>query len=228
MKHPEPLFLYEEILLLALRNEKGTVISGYVNYVIAGAVLAEFLLDGHLLIGESKKQLVDLHRIKPMEDPVMDECLEKLKSAPKKASLKTWVSRLGGMKDLRRKAAQQLCRRGILRADEEKVLWLFTRKIYPELNPVPEQKIVQRLRAAIIGEEELIDPRTVVLISLAHGAGVLQEGFEAKELRARKKRIQQIVSGDIIGTATKDVIAACQAAVMISTMAATNAAVVNS
>jgi len=228
MRHPEHLFLYEEILLLALRNEKGTVISSYVDYAIAGAVLAEFLLDGHISVGETKKQQVEVHLTDPTGDPVMDECLEKLTSAKKKASLKTWVSRLAGIKGFRGKAAQQLCRRGILRADEDKVLWLFTRKIYPEINPVPEQKMVQRLRSAILGDEDPLDPRTVVLISLAHGASMLKEGFDANELRARKKRIQQISSGDVIGKATKELVAACQAAVMISTVTAANAAAVAS
>ncbi len=35
-----------------------------------------------------------------------------------------------------------------------------------------------------------------------------------KEVRARKKRIQQIINGEIVGKATKEVIEACQAAVI--------------
>jgi hypothetical protein len=35
------LFLYEEIMLLALRDEKGTVVTSFSEYAVAGAVLAE-------------------------------------------------------------------------------------------------------------------------------------------------------------------------------------------
>ncbi len=43
------LFLYEEAMLLALRDEKGTVMTSFPDQVVAGAVLAELLLDGRYL-----------------------------------------------------------------------------------------------------------------------------------------------------------------------------------
>ena len=38
------LFLYEEIMLLALRNQKGTVATSFSEHAVAGAVLAELNL----------------------------------------------------------------------------------------------------------------------------------------------------------------------------------------
>jgi hypothetical protein len=63
-----------------------------------------------------------------------------------------------------------------------------------------------------------VDPRTVVLISLANAAGLLSENFGRKEIRSRKKRVEQIVNGEVTGTATKEVIAACEAATMVAVM----------
>jgi hypothetical protein len=139
-----------------------------------------------------------------------------MRAGKKRASLQTWVSRLAGMKNLRHKVAQQLCHRGILRADKDKVLHVFTRRIYPEINPVPEEKILERLRAAVLGYTDEIEPRTVVLISLANAANLLSENLGRKEVKDRKKRIERIVNGEMTGNATKEAIAACQAAVFVA------------
>ncbi|MFA9454949.1 MAG: GPP34 family phosphoprotein, partial [Candidatus Aminicenantaceae bacterium] len=106
--------------------------------------------------------------------------------------------------------------RGILRADEDKVLLLFTRKVYPEVDPGPENKMTERLREAIFTEKEDIDPRTVVLVSLAAATGLLKVTFDKKELKARKERIEKVVNGDLSGKATKAAIEAMQAAVFVA------------
>jgi Golgi phosphoprotein 3 len=226
MAEPKPLFLYEEIMLLALRNEKGTLATCFSEYVIAGAILAELSLGRRISFDATGKRLVDLADPAPMGDPVIDECLQKLSAGKRRASLQTWVSRLAGVKDLRHKVARQLCDRGILRAEENKVLFVFTRKDYPEVNPKPEERIVDRVRKAIFTEDDRLDPRTVVLVSLAHSAGLLQGAFGRREVGARKKRIEQIVNGELTGKAAREVIAACQMAVMVATTTATMTATI--
>ena len=62
----KPLYLHEEILLLALRDKKGTVEFGS-NYVYAmcGGLLGELLLNGRITVQNAKKKLVDLASKKP-------------------------------------------------------------------------------------------------------------------------------------------------------------------
>ena len=57
------LFLHEEILLLALKDEKGTIAPGTLyQYALGGAVLAELLLRRHIGLVEYRgKKLVDVH-----------------------------------------------------------------------------------------------------------------------------------------------------------------------
>ena len=216
MRNTRPLFIYEEVLLLALRDEKGTIATTFPEQMIAGAVLAELLLDGHISIESGRKQLVDIRNRKKSGDPVIDECLEKIRTAKRRATLKTWVNRLAGIKQLRHKAAMQLCKRKILRANEDKVLLLFKRRIYPEIDPVPEKQIIDRLRSAIFGNDAQLDPRTVILVSLASGTDLLGQTFGRKEIKAHKKRIEKISSGDLAGSATREVIAACQTALLVA------------
>ncbi len=227
MTQPKRLFLYEEIMLLALRDQKGTLATNYSEYAVAGAVLAELLLDRRIAVDGTSKGLVDVLNATPTGDPIIDECLEKVTASGKRASLQSWLSRLAGIKKLRHKVALQLCNRGVLRADEDTVLFIFTRKVYPEINPVPEKKIIERVRTAIFTDTDQVDPRTVALISLANGADLLGGMFGRKEVRTRKKRIEKIVNGEMTGKATREVIAACESAAMVATMAATLAATCN-
>jgi len=225
------LYFYEEIMLLALRDKEGTFAADNTSflYTLGGSLLAELLLLEKISIDEikKKKKLVNLDSSTPMGDSVLDECLERLRNAKRRGALNTWVSRFAGLKKLKHRAAQQLCRRGIVRADEGKVLLIFKRKVFPELDPGPERALVERLRNAIFSEMEELDPRTTILVALADKAGVLKNVFDKKELKARKKRIEMIGEGEMTAAAVKEVVQATQAAVMASvaaSVAATSAA----
>lgn len=218
MKNKENLFLHEEILLLALRDEKGTIASGCTcQYALGGAILAELLLQKRIRAAtERKKKFVELVSPKSVGDPLLDECLERIAGARRRATFRTWVSRFASIRKLTQRVAERLCDRGILRADESKILLVFTRRTYPELDGIPEKKLIERLRKAIFTGSLEIDPRTVVLVSLAEGSGLLKLVFDRKKLKERKRRIKKIVSGDIAGGATREAIEAMQAAVMVA------------
>lgn len=212
------LFLHEEIMLLALRDEEGTIASGTMyQYAIGAAILSELLLNKRIAVGESRrKKLVNLISSLPFGEALIDQCLEKICNAKRRASLQTWVSRFAGVKNLKHRVALQLCERGILRASEDKILLLFARKIYPEVNPEPERRLIERLRQAIFTDSRDIDPRTVVLVSLANSTGLLKIVFDKKKLKGRKARIKEIIDGEITGKAAKEAIEAMQAAVMVA------------
>ena len=155
------LHLYEEIMLLALRDREGTVASGTMyNYAVGGAVLAELLLERRLGIEEPRrnKKLVTLTCNRPMGDALLDECLGRIARAKRRKRPEGWVSYFSGFRQLKHRAVAQLCRRGILKADEDKVLLIFKRKIYPEIDPEPERRIIRRLRRAIFTDTETLNP----------------------------------------------------------------------
>ncbi|MHC4368862.1 MAG: GOLPH3/VPS74 family protein [Planctomycetota bacterium] len=218
MATQDNLWLHEEIMLLALRDEEGTIAAGPTyQYAIGAAVLAELLLNQRIAVDQSKKRkLVDLVSSTPLGEPLLDLCLEKIVIAKRRAALQTWVCRFASVKNLKHLIARRLCERGILRADEDKVLLIFTRKIYPEVNPEPERKLIERLRRAIFTDAPDVDPRTVVLVSLANSASILNVVFDKKMLKSRKARIEQIVNGEITGKAAQEAIQAMQAAVMVA------------
>jgi hypothetical protein len=230
----DELMLHEQILLLALRDEEGTIAFGAnYSFAVGGAVLAELLLHRRVEIEESKRRkLVNLIDAAPLGEPVMDECLEKIRNAKRRANPRTWVSRFASVKKLKHRIAEGLCDRGILRADDVKVLLFFTRKVYPEVNPAPERDMIERTRQAIFTESTEVDPRTVVLISLAKATDILRIPFDKKLLKQRKHRIQQLIDGEIMGRATREAVEAAQAAqaavALCCTVPAVTAATVSS
>ncbi len=220
-------------MLLALQDKKGTLIAAdSYRFALGGAILAELLLGKRIAVAEdgksskesglgawlasafTERNLVDSVSAKRFGDEVLDGCLGRVRSAKRRASLKTWVQRFGNLSKLRHRVATGLCRRGILRADQDKVLLIFTRTIYPERDPRPEQKIIERLRKAIFSDASNIDPRTVILLSLANSADLLKIPFDRKKLRGRKKRIERITNGELMGKATREAVQAAQAAVV--------------
>jgi hypothetical protein len=214
----KPLKLHEELLLLSLRDKEGTFASsGVLDYAIGGALLSELLLLKKIEIDESKKKkkMIDLVDTGPTGHPVLDECIDKLKNAKRRANLMTWVTRFARFKKLKHRVAEQLCHGGIVRETEDKVMLFFSRRIYPEINPGPENELVERMRKGIFTETNNIDPRTAIIIALASHVDLLKHHFDKKELKSRKKRIKEIGEGHLTAKAAQEAIQAMQAAVMV-------------
>ncbi len=209
------LHLHEQLMLLALRDEKGTIESkaDMYQYALGGALLSELLLAGCLRLGEDKKKRIELVQPKTFSDPVLDECLNLIAAAKRRRTAADWVSRFASLKKLKERVAQGLCRRGVLKESEDKVLLIFTRKIYPTIDPRPEKRLIEQLRKAIFTETARLDPQTAVLLSLAHGTGMLPIHFDKKKLKSRKRHIEQITKSEAVGAATREAVEAAQAAV---------------
>lgn len=226
------LHLHEQLLLLVLKDRKGTVDyrAGHYNLAMGGAILAELALGGWLRIDESKKAWVEaVPGADRVGDELMEEALDQV-SRSKRRRASSWVQRFGSLKRLRHRTARGLCHRGILRTSEGQLLLVFTRKVYPTVDPGPERMLIERLREAVMTDGE-VEPGLGVVLSLAHATGSLRIHFERKQLRSRKARIKSISAGEAFWggshpavaaqQAVKSAVGAAQAAV-----AATNAAVV--
>jgi hypothetical protein len=214
------LRLHEEITLLALRDEQGTFhIGPAFQFAAGGAILAELLFEERVAVDESgRKPMLTVKRRGATGDDLVDECLERVAQARRRGSVQSWVSRFAHTRRLGPRLAVRLCQRGILKADEGRVLWLFRRRIYPERDPRPERKLIERIRRALASDSREVDARTVAVISLAKCAGLLRLNLDREFLRRRKTRLEKLVRGEVIGDATQQAIQAMQAAVVAATM----------
>jgi hypothetical protein len=210
------LKLHEEMLLLALRDEKGTLESraGAHHYALAGAILSELVLAGRVDIDEDKKKLVHLRDRTSMGDEILDEALARVADSKKPRSAQDWVGRFAGFRRLRHRGAEGLCRRGVLKDSEDTVLLFFKRKVYPTIDPRPEHALRDRMHAAVFGESRLVEPRTAVVVALGHATGMLGIHLDKRKLKERKARIESIANGDLVGAATSAAAEAAQQAVL--------------
>ena len=213
------LHLHEEILLLALRNDKGTIAGGVMYQQAAGgAILAELILEQRVrVVTEGRSSYAEVQEGRPLGDPVLDESLQRMTAATRRATLQKWVERFSRIKQLNHRAAEGLRELGILREDVRTVLLIFSRRIYPELDPACEREIVKRLEAAIFSDKP-VDPRTTVLVALTHHAGLLKANLDRARLKERRERIKAVINGEAVGQATKRAIDAVHAAVVVAVM----------
>jgi hypothetical protein len=219
------LRLHHELLLLGLHDDKGTLAFGQmVELGLAGAVLGELLLEERVLLrpeGRKGRPLVTLVSRAPFGDEILDEGLRRLAEARRRADPATTVSRLSRIPQLRARTALALCRYGILREEEGRVLLLFRRRVYPTVDPAPERALVERIRNAVEDPTVEVSPRTALLLSLAHTTGTLRAIWSGKEIRARKARLEAVSSlGGPGGAAAREAVKAAEAA-MVAVMAAT-------
>jgi hypothetical protein len=211
------LNLAEELLLLALKEEKGTVFLGAstaLPYGLAGAVIIELIeagllrLDGKDLVAEPRGSA---------RDEILDEILAAVRSSPRARRLDSWVGKLGrsGGK-IRRKLLDRLVAKGILTREERRVLAVFPSSRYPTIDSRPEFEIRNRVRAGVFGVMPP-DPRTAALISLADTCGLTGEIVAKGERREAKKRAKEITQSHPVGGAVARAVEAVRAAAVIAT-----------
>lgn len=212
------LRLYEELMLLALKEEKGTILVEFVEYAMSAAILSELIIEKRIVIDDSKKQFVQIRDSESVHDPIIDEAFDLIRSSKKVRRLQDWTTRIASIKELRHKIAKQLVDKNILIADTDKILLLFTRRIYPELNPIPEQEIRRQMEHAIFNESDNLDERLTILIALADSINLLPKIFDKKEVKRYKDRIKAIVNGERTSKAAKETIEAIQTAIIIASI----------
>lgn len=212
------LFLHEECLLLALRDEKGTPAMGTsYRFAMGGAMLAELLLSGRAEIErDGKRNFLRLVSDTPFGDELLDECIEKVATSKRRQQLQTWVSRFGALRRIHTRVAEGLCEKGVLKVEKNQALLVIKWTVYPELDGRVEKRILERLGKVVFTETREVDPRTQILLSLANSTGLLKVNFDSKKLKQRKARIERVISGEAIGSAAKDTVEAATAALMAS------------
>ncbi len=213
----KPLMLHQEVLLLALHDGPGTFSSGMYIYAVGGAMLSELMLIERIVVHQGKEQTVAVVDGSPTGCELLDEVLQAIDTSTKPRGLQHWVTKAAGIKELNHRLAQNLCELGVLKEDEKKVLFVFSRRIYPELDCTWEDAIRRRMSDVMFHPEVEADVRTSALISLAFYAELLTSNFASEQIKQHKTRIKELADGKHLASdATKAAIEAIQAAIMVA------------
>jgi hypothetical protein len=219
--------LAEDLLLLALDDDKGTVSWGQstsLPLVLAGGVIADLALLERVRV-EGKNLVV--RDAAATGDDLLDDAVTAIASSKKPHDPKHWVNKLAGRSfHLHDRLIARLVSRGILREEEHKILWVFPDDRYPAVETAGEQATRDQLRAVVLTGADP-DPRTAVLLSLLKAGSMEKRVFSSDEWKAAKTRVEELTEteaiskavGQAIADATAAVIAASTAAIVASTAA---------
>ena len=202
------LTLPEELMLLALRDEKGSVIfsaSTALPYGLAGAVLLELFFKGKITYGNKKIQVIDKSTI---DDPVLNEALNLIKNSSKDRNPKYWVQKINNkVKKLKQRVIDNLVKQQILNREGHKILWFFNIDRYPTLDVVPEMEIRTTIRNIVLNDHEATE-REIALLSLMKACSLINEVFQRSERKLAKKKIKELLENQKM---SKDVSSAVNA-----------------
>jgi golgi phosphoprotein 3 len=197
--------LPEELLLLALHDEKGSVIPSaarVLNGALIGAVLMELGLLGRLREAPDGALLAEPAAT---GNEIMDEVSRWIAEADRPRMPSYWVGRLAGrMPRLKDRLLEQLVSRGILERRERRILWVFPSRSFPLADAAAEQKARDRIRAVIL-ESRVPDQRTAALIGLVRACNLIDEIFAPHERPQAHRRIgemtgEEAATGGILGS----------------------------
>ena len=207
------LTMAEELLLLGLHDEKGTVLTAAslgMTYGLAGAMIIDLAQAG--LVRIEGKDLVASPR-GSARDEILDEVLEGVRSSPKVRSLGHWVGHFGRSGKFKKRFLARLAGKGIVAHEEGRFLGIFPTSRYPQLDPRPEAAVRERLRAGIMGAASPGE-REGALISLVHACDLVGVLFEKGERREAKAKAKEISRRQPIGSAVARAVEAVRAAVI--------------
>lgn len=207
------LALHEQLLLLALHDEKGTMQTWLFAYAAAATILIELIDRGRIGVEHVKTHAVLNATDKtPTGQALLDDYLRQIANAARPASIESWIATIAGAPTLHDRIAEELCRRGILARSEGRVLWVFSRKTYPTADAAPEQALVAALRAELIGTDPL-SARGALLLALGHETNILAHVFSHTLIDAQRARINEAVRLETLPEAQREVARAALASI---------------
>ncbi len=200
----------QELLLLALHDEKGSVrwvATSRLPYCLAGALLMELSLMKRLRITTTGPEVLDRT---PTGQPLLDETLRMIDSAQKVKAPYYWVSKLGRrIKSTKSNLLKGLVDQGILNREEHRILGIFPTTRYPSRDDRSRKDITSRVCAVVLRREHP-DPRTTMLISLVYTCALTNSIFDKDERRDARQRLKEIAKPLPITQAIKKAIQRAQ------------------
>lgn len=219
------LTLPEQLMLIALRDDKGTVLfsaSTALPYGLAGAALLELFFREKITLENKKIKGIDKNAI---DDPVLNEALNLMSDSSKDRNAKYWVQKINSkVKKLRQRVIDNLVEQQILNREGHKILWFFNIDRYPTLDVVPEMEIRNNIRNIVLNNYDATE-RDIALLSLMKACSLINEVFQKGERKIAKKKIKELIENQKM---SKDVSSAVVAITQEITAAIVSVVVVSS
>lgn len=213
--------LPEELILLALNEEKGTVGASAITketitFAVCAAMILELITAGRVELRLPEKKFfmlkIDRGSLKvidpaPTGDDILDDALKYIRVSGKNKGPYYWIDKLGrftvskdaGIIDYSGKCSRYLARlagQGMIHKTEHRSLGVISSPRYKLMDPTVRLQLQQRITHALF---EPLQPRqrTAMLICMARISRLLEEMFPQKQqLHEARENATRIQHGD--------------------------------
>lgn len=200
------LSLSEELLLLAVHDEKGSVIlstTALLPYGIASTILLDLKYHKKIEFVDEKLNLLSFS---PTGVDFLDDMLIIIKNEEKSHKIRWWIRKLANSySSVRKMIFNHLVEAGILQRESHNFLFMVDFFRYPTLNPVPELETRDKIhKSVLMGIAP--DEKLSALISLMYFCGLVKEVFPSDLRKTAKKNILQIIDSEKMSNYLNDIV----------------------
>jgi Golgi phosphoprotein 3 len=192
------LTMLEEVVLLAVDEHTGNLRSSRefsTVYALVGAVFFDLALARKIDTDTETIQIVDAT---PTGDPTLDRVLAEMAQRRNLTTVRDWIEQIFHHRsDLEGEALAALTRKGILRHEKTKRLWIIDVERFPMVDGRHQQDVRVRLQEAVLSDV-IPDCRDIMLLSIADSCGLLGYVVTEAQRNTRHDRIQALCNLETI------------------------------
>lgn len=226
----ESMLISEDLLLLLTHDTTGRLSApgAQLDMALGGANLIELTLKGKVDLSresdEGRSGRIIVRDSSPTGDAVLDTALRVVAAHSGKKPVAV-IRPLS--KDLRRTLYERLAARGVVRAEEGRILGLFPTHRWPAQDVRAESEARELITGALT-QRAVPDARTSALIALLHALRCEHKVVDARacglSTRRLTERAAEIARGDWASEAVRRAIDEMMAAIVVATTTAASAA----
>ena len=193
------LTLADEIVVLMLDDLTGALkaeCTAVAPVAIVGGILMELALQGRIDTDLESLYIIDAT---PVGDELLDSTLAIIAAETGAHPSAWWIEHLANRSvDYIHWILTRLVSAGVLREEQRKFLWVFSRRAYPSVSGLEGREAKARL-TAVLYSGEVPDPRDTLLLGLAKATDVLYAMFSRHEMATLAPRIDEVVALEEMG-----------------------------
>ncbi len=193
------LTIFEELFLLSIHEDKGTVISSTtpgLQYGLAGGLLVELAILGKIHISENHRLgLVDAA---PVGDEVLDEAIEMIQKSEKERKFGYWIDEFSQKPEkFRKRIAERMVQKGVVVQEDDHLVWVIPSPDFPDVEASAKYMIKRRLRSVVMACAEA-SLRDIALLNLLRYSGLSFLAFLRDERKMAGRRIHELMVGEAL------------------------------
>ncbi len=206
----------EELYLLAVSETQGNIqATNYKSFKVAlsGAILMDLAKENRI---DTDLEKIIIDKTEPTGNEVLDIAFNELQLHNTGQSIKYWIEKLTEKSDgYKNMILNSLIRKGVLKIEDKKVLWVFSSRKYPLVGNSEIQEVKSRIRALVFSDD-IPDIQDIILVSMLFYSGMLDLVLTDEEIDKHIDRIEQIAKMDLIGQSISAAIEETMVSLMLS------------